>query len=132
MSTIKENINNKYSELIDKYNDLELDEIVQHAIEYFVGMYGRNGRSNFSKIIYGVKFNVKETSSQEESMLLVIALLMIALQKMQEDNSNEEYIGVSDNLKKEINNIEISLDTIKNIIYGINDKTITINNGINE
>ena len=117
------NTNKQNSEIINKYNNSDVDEILKTAIEYLVGIYGR---SNFTKLIYNVTFDEKTTNSKSESISSIIALLLLALQKLESNNTNTEYVSESDNLKNEINNIEISLDAIKNIIYNINNKTITI------
>lgn len=117
------NTNKQNSEIINKYNNSDVDEILKAAIEYFVGIYGR---SNFTKLIYNVTFDEKPMNSKSDSISSIITLLLLALQKLKVNNTNIEYISESDNLKNEINNIEISLDAIKNIIYNINNKTITI------
>lgn len=123
------NTNKQNSEIIDKYKNSDVDEIVKGAIEYLVGMYGR---SKFTKIIYNVTFDEKTTNSKSESISSIIALLLLALQKLKEKNTNIEYVSESDDLKNEIDNIEISLDAIKNVIYNINDKTITITGNMPE
>ena len=117
------NTNKQNSEIINKYNNSDVDEILKTAIEYLVGIYGR---SNFTKLIYNVTFDEKPMTSKSDSISSIITLLLLALQKLESNNTNTEYVSESDNLKNEINNIEISLDAIKNIIYNINNKTITI------
>lgn len=123
------NTNIQNSELINKYNSSDVNEIFKTAIEYLVGIYGR---SKFTKLIYNVTFDEKQTDSKVKSISNIITLLLLALQKLESNNTNIEYVSESDDIKNEINNIEISLDAIKNIIYNINNKTITITGNMPE
>lgn len=123
------NTNIQNSEIINKYNNSDVNEIFKTAIEYLVGMYGR---SKFTKFIYNVNFDEKQTDSKVKSISNIITLLLLVLQKLESNNTNIEYVSESDDIKNEINNIEISLDAIKNIIYNINNKTITITGNMPE